>query len=162
MFITFIPEADVSLPFFFFRSSNYFLQFLNQCPLSLQWKHSSLGEGPDLALVLEPWGSLETFSLPLPLPLGGVQRFLFLYHHHMIGTFLDAFFCGFKHAMQFRQRFLHTIHLKIHNGGLVARRERLENDVNRKIIMELRAKSVQSLNVTNHFDHMRTDRATFC
>jgi hypothetical protein len=30
--VAFISEADVSLPFFFFCSSKYFLQFLNQSP----------------------------------------------------------------------------------------------------------------------------------
>jgi hypothetical protein len=69
---------EVSLPFFFY-SSNYFLQFLNQCPFLWQWKHSLSKEEPNLPFVLglELEGSYETFSLPLPL--GGVQRFFFFF-----------------------------------------------------------------------------------
>jgi hypothetical protein len=80
IFITFIPKAEISLPFFFFCSSKYFLQLLNQCLFLWQWKHFSSREGSGLPFVLglELEGSSETFFLPLLLE--GVQRFHFFFY----------------------------------------------------------------------------------
>ena len=63
--------------------------------------------------------------------------------------------------MQLTQCFIQAIHLKVHNKRLIARRERLEDNISSQVLVKFRTKSVQSLNLTIHFDHMRTDWATF-
>jgi hypothetical protein len=50
--------------------------------------------------------------------------------------------------------------MKVHNKLLIAHQERLGNHVNSQVIIELRTKLVQSLNVTHHLDHMRIDQVT--
>ena len=75
----------------------------------------------------------------------------------MIGILFNAFLCYFQHAMQLTQCFLHAVHMKVHNELLVARRERLENNIYSQISIEGRTQSLQALYVTNHFDHMRNN-----
>jgi hypothetical protein len=53
-------------------------------------------------------------------------------------------------------------HLKVQDKRLIDRWERQENNISSQVRVKFKTKSVQSLNVTNHFDHMRTNRATFC
>jgi hypothetical protein len=55
-----------------------------------------------------------------------------------------------------------SIHMKVHDEWLIARRERLKNHVSSQVILDLATKLVQGLNVTHYLDHMRTNRATLC
>jgi hypothetical protein len=85
---------------------------------------------------------------------------LLLNHHHMIGVFLNAILVYFKHPMQLGHGLLYVIHMKVHNERLIARLERLENQVSSQVILELATKLVECLNVTHHLDQMRTDQTT--
>jgi hypothetical protein len=83
---------------------------------------------------------------------------LLLNHLHMIENFLNAILGCFKHPMHLSHNFLHAIHIKVYNERLIAHRERLENHVSSQVILEFTTKLVQSLKITHHLNHMRTDR----
>lgn len=50
-------------------------------------------------------------------------------HHWEMGLNLNVFLCYLQHPMQFGQSFFHAVHMKVDNELLIARKERLENNI---------------------------------
>ena len=58
--------------------------------------------------------------------------------------------------MQFCQGPVQVVHVEIHNERLKAGRERLENQISSQLSAKWKAKVIQTLGVTNHFDHIES------